>query len=144
MGAQYGRHRSRDAPETRGGHPDALDANSESDFKRAEAEPASLQPSRRAAAERLPHEETEIERARVDEQPLQDVLMPAQVSAAEPTSLVHVSERALDVLAATPHEPLASRAAHAPSVAVDWALRLRRLGPVPPAAVGLGDVGPHG
>src|SRR2546427_4574913 len=89
----------------RGGHPAALDEHSEGNFKRADNEPASLQPARRAAPEHLPHEETEVERARVNEQPLQDVLMPAQVGAAEAAGVIHVGEGALDVLAAAPQQP---------------------------------------
>src|SRR5438034_850678 len=118
MSAQYAGPQSRDGPEARGGHPEMLDDHCEGDFKRAEAEPASLQPARRAAPERLPHEETEVERARVDEQPLQDVLMPAQMGAAEPAGVVQVGEGALHVFAATPHEPLTAHTAHASSIAV--------------------------
>src|SRR2546425_9297750 len=115
MSAQYAGPQSRDGPEARGGHPEMLDDHSEVDFKRAEAEPASLQPSRRAAPERLPHEQAKIERARVVEQPLQDVLMAAQVRAAEAAGVVQVGEGARDVLAPAPQQSLAARAAHAAS-----------------------------
>src|SRR2546428_327788 len=81
----------------RGGHPDALDEHSEGNFKRADNEPASLQPARRAAPEHLPHEETEAERARVNQQPLQDVLMPAQVGAADAARVIHGGEGAVGV-----------------------------------------------
>src|SRR5881628_1090770 len=127
MSAQYAGPQSRDGPEARGGHPEMLDDHSEVDFKRAEAEPASLQPSRRAAPERLPHEETEVERARVDEQPLQDVLMAAQMGAAEPAGVVQVGEGALHVFAAPPQEPLTAHPAHASAIAVHRALRRGRL-----------------
>src|SRR6266436_1820496 len=112
MSAQYAGPGSRDVPETRGGHPQMLDDHCEGNFKRAEAEPASLQPSRRAAPERLPHEETEVERARVDEQPLEDVVMTAQMGAAEPAGVVQVGEGALHVFAAPPHEPLPAHTEH--------------------------------
>src|SRR5437879_6328451 len=101
-----------------------LDEHCEGDFKRAEVEPASsLQPSRRAAPERLPHEQTEVERARVDKQPLEDVVMAAQMGAAETAGVVQVGEGALHVFAATPHEPLTAHTEHASAIAVHRALR---------------------
>jgi hypothetical protein len=36
----------------------------------------------------VPHQEPEIERARVDEQPLEDVGMPAQVNSAQPAGVI--------------------------------------------------------
>ena len=42
----------------------------EGDFKRAGVEPATLQPSRRAAAVRCAHEKIEVERAGMNEQPV--------------------------------------------------------------------------
>src|SRR3989454_265587 len=144
MRAQYARHPSRGSPAPRGDRPDVRHEHSEGDFERAGAEPASLQPSRRAAPECLPHEQAEIERAGMNEQPLQDVVMAPQVRAAEAAGVVHVGEGPLDVFAAASHDPLASRPAHAPAISVDRGLRLRRLRPVPSAALGLGDVRAHG
>ena len=102
-----------------------------------------MPPSRRAPPERLPHEQAEVERARVDEQPLEDVLMPAQVGAAEPAGVVHVGKGALDVFAAAPHESLAAHAAHPPAIAVDRPLRVGRVGPLAAAPIRLGDIGAH-
>src|SRR5256885_13042609 len=113
MRAQYARHPSRGSPEPRSDRPDVRHEHSEGDFKRAGAEPAPLQPSRRAAPECLPHEQAEIERACMDEQPLQDVVMAPQVRATKAAGVVHVGEGPLDVFAAASHDPLASRPAHA-------------------------------
>src|SRR2546427_12914172 len=84
------------SPETHDARPDAIDDRFEGDFKRAGAGPVSLQPSRRATPECFAHEQTEIERAGMDEQPLQDVLMSPQVRAPESTGVVHVGEGPLD------------------------------------------------
>ena len=123
-------------------YPGAVSEGTEGDVKRARVEAASLEPSWGAAPERRPHEKAEVERARVDEHPLQDVLMPAQVRAPEAPGVIQVGEGAFDVLATAPEQALAARAADAPSIAVDRGLRLRRRRPGPSAAIGLGDIGP--
>src|SRR2546427_8571477 len=92
MRAQYARHPSRGSPAPRGDRPDVRHEHSEGDFERAGAEPASLQPSRRVAPECLPHEQAEIERAGMNEQPLQDVVMAPQVRAGPSRSEEHTSE----------------------------------------------------
>ena len=53
---------------------------------------AALQAARRADADQLPHEEAEIEAAGVDQQPLQNVRVPAEVHAAHPAGLVEMRE----------------------------------------------------
>src|SRR5437867_5690671 len=67
--------------------------------------------------------------------------MPTQMSAAKAAGVVQVGEGALDVFAATPQQPFAARATHAPAIAVDRVLRLRRLRPLSSPALGLSDVG---
>src|SRR5207249_3612232 len=94
MRAQYARHPSRGSPEPRGDRPAVRHEHSEGDFKRDGAEPAALQPSRRATPECLPHEQTEVERAGVHEQSLEEVVRPAQTRAAEAPGGVQVSEGA--------------------------------------------------
>src|SRR5207249_696175 len=102
--------------------------------------PAALKAPWRPAPERMPHQEYEIERARVDDQPLEDVRMPAQVDPAQPAGVIDVRKRPLDVLAATPHQPLPAWAAHATAIAIDRLLGLRLLGPAATAAIGLSEV----
>src|SRR5437867_3823850 len=102
--------------------------------------PAALKAPWRPAPERMPHQESEIERARVDDQPLEDVRMPAQVDPAQPAGVIDVRKRPLDVLAAAPHQPLPARAAHATAIAIDRVLGLRRLGTAATAASGLSEV----
>ena len=97
-------------------HAELFGEHGEGDFERAGVQRLSLEPSRRAAPEHLPHENPEIEGARVDQQAFEDIRMPAQVSAAHPAGVVHVSEGPFDVLAAPTHEPLAPRPGHAPSI----------------------------
>src|SRR2546427_5721422 len=65
----------------------------------------SLEPARRATPEHLPHQDSEIEGARVDQQSFEDVPMPTQVSAAHPAGVVHVSEGPFDTLSASTQEP---------------------------------------
>ena len=61
---------------------------SAADQAQDEIRPAALKAARRSAAEHVPHQEPEIERARVDEQPLEDVGMPAQVNSAQPAGVI--------------------------------------------------------
>ena len=93
------------------------------EFKRARVETASLAAARRAAAEHGPHQHAEIEPAGVHEQPLEDVPMPAQMRAAQPTGVVEMREGALDRFAASPHELATADTAHATTIVVDdpWA-----------------------
>src|SRR2546422_3481926 len=108
-------------------HAELFGEHGEGDFERARVRGRSLEPSRRAAAKPLPHENAEIEAARVDQQSFEDVPMPAQVAAAHAAGVVHVSKGSFDVLSAATQEPLAAHPAHAPSIAVDGSLRLRRV-----------------
>src|SRR5881628_3343634 len=95
----------------------------------------------RAAPDRVPHQEAEIEGAGVDDEPLEDVLMAAQVGAAETAGVIEMRKRPLDVLAAPPHQPLPASAAHPTPIAIDGPLRLGCLRPAPPPAIGFGEVG---
>jgi hypothetical protein len=53
--------------------PEALDEDAEGDFKHTGVDLAALQPPRRAATERLPHQQPEIERPSVNEQAFENV-----------------------------------------------------------------------
>ena len=88
MTARYAREeprvrqkRVRKPPEPRG-------EDGEGDFERAGVQQPPLEPSRRADPEPLPHQNAEIERARVDPQALEDIRMAAQVRAAHPAGVV--------------------------------------------------------
>src|SRR6059058_3986450 len=84
--------------------------------------PVALKASWRPAPEHVPHQEPEIEGARVDDQPLEDVRMPAQMDPAQPAGVIDVRKRPFDVLAAAPYQPLPAGAAHAPAIAIDGVL----------------------
>ena len=56
-------------------------------------------PARRADAEASPPEESQVESADVNEQPLQDVCVTAQMGSTQSTGLVEVRIRPLKVLA---------------------------------------------
>ena len=105
-----------------------------------------LQPSRRADADQLSHQQPEIETAGVNQQPLQNVGVSAQVHASHAAGLVEMREGPLQALAAEPEQPQATRATNAPPIAIDRGLRLGLLLPVASPAIGLGDVtpDPHG
>jgi hypothetical protein len=119
-----------------GSHPEPLAEHGEGDFERAGSQLVALEPSRRAAAERLSHQNSEIEGARVDQPAFEDIRMAAQVSATHSASVVHVSEGPFDVLPTSTQEPLAAHPAHASPIPVDGPLRLGRVRPVSaPAAV---------
>src|SRR5262247_914904 len=90
-----------------------------------------------AAAAQLPHQEAEIEGARVDQQPFEDVAMSAQVGAPHPAGVVDMRERPFHVLPAAAQQPLAALPAHAPAIAVDGGLGVRDLPPLAAAALGL-------
>src|SRR5262249_59388633 len=93
--------------------------------------------------EDLPHENSEIERARVDQQAFEDVLMAAQVNPAQPAGVVDVSEGPLHVLTASTQQPLTSRSAHAPAIAVNGTLRVRGVRPAAAPTIRLGKVRPY-
>ena len=82
------------------------------------AEPP-LQPARRADADQLPHEEPQIETARVDQQSLQDVGVPSKMHTAHPAGLVEMREGPLQALPTQPQQAQAARAADASPIAID-------------------------
>jgi hypothetical protein len=68
---------------------------------RAEHHSAALETARRADTEERPHPETEIERARMNEQSFEHVLVPAHVRSSEPAGLVQMRTRSLEQFAAS-------------------------------------------
>src|SRR5262249_2384077 len=103
---------------------------------------AALEAARRAPAAHLPHQQAEVEGARVDQEAFEDVRMPAQVRPAHAAGIVDVRKGPLRVLPAPPQQPLAPRPTDAAAIAVDGPLRARVLRPVTAAALGLRDVRP--
>ena len=92
-------------------------------MKQAPSPSAALEAPRRAATAQLPHEQAEIEGARVDQESFEDVAMSPQVGTAHPAGVVDVRERPLHVLPAATQQPLAARRPDAPAIAEDGPLR---------------------
>jgi hypothetical protein len=89
-----------------------------------------LQPARRPDANQLPHQQSEIETADVDQQTLQDVRVTTEVHAAHSTGLVEMSEGPLQALPAKPQQAQPSRAANPSTIAIDCGASLELLLPV--------------
>ena len=78
-----------------------------------------LEAARCAPATHLPHEQAEIEGARVDQEPFENVAMPAQMCAAHAAGVVDMGERPFQVLATSAQQPLATPGAQPPAIGVD-------------------------
>ena len=126
--------RGPDAPHT----PPA--AAQEADQRLHQRRRAALEAPRRADARQVPHEQPEIDAADLDEQPFQDVGMPAQMDAAHPAGLVEMRVGPFQQLAPLPQQPFPARAADPPPVGIHRVPRRRLALPVPPAAIRLRDV----
>lgn len=94
----------------------------------------------------LPHEEPQIEAARVNQQSLQNVRVPPQVHAAQAACLVEMREGPLQAFAAKPQQSQAPRATNAPPIPIHRGTGLRRVFPVASPAIRFRDVAPdtHG
>jgi hypothetical protein len=66
--------------------------------------PTDLETTRRPHREDRAQQQAEIEPAGMDQQPLEDVRVTAQVGAAHTPGVIEVRERAFDQFAAPPHE----------------------------------------
>src|SRR3990170_3778622 len=84
------------------------------------------------------HQQAEIEPAGMDQQPLEDTRVTAQMRAAHAVCVIEMGERAFDPVAALAHQAAAAAAANPSAIAIHRRLRLRRLGPVAAPAVGTG------
>src|ERR1700730_656181 len=102
---------------------------------------AALQTTWRADSEDPADQQPEIEGAGMNQQPLEDVRMTAQMRAAHASRVVEVRERALDPLTASPHQAASSSAANPATIAIHRRLGFRLLRPVALTAVRLGDIG---
>src|SRR5207244_3651558 len=85
---------------------------------------------------------SEIEAAGVNQYPLENIFVAAQMCAPHAAGVVEVRERAFDALAALPHQAPSAWPAHASTIAIDGRLRVWFFRPVASAAVRLGDVRP--
>jgi len=97
---------------------------------------SSLQPAWRADADQVPHEQSEIEAAGVNQQPLQDVRVTTEVHAPHAARLIEMGKRPFESLAAEPQQAQASWAANAPTIAVHGVAGLWVLRPGASAAIG--------
>src|SRR4051795_252531 len=79
---------------------------------------AALEPSRRAHADQLTHDEAEIEASGMNQQALQDVRVPTQMRPPHPARVIDMREGPFDALAPLPHQAASAGATHATSIAI--------------------------
>jgi hypothetical protein len=99
-----------------------------------------LQPARRADADQLPHEESEIEAAGMDQHALENVRVPAEMQAAHAAGLVEMGEGPFQSLAAEPQQTQAARTSNAPTIAIHRVPGFRVVLPVAPSSIRFGDI----
>ena len=88
---------------------------------------AALEASRRADADELSHQETKVQRAGLQERPLENVLVTAQVHTPHAARPIEMREGPFEPLAALPQQALAAHAANPPAVAKRM-IRVTRIG----------------
>ena len=88
--------------------------------------------SRRAHAEQLAQNQAQVERADMNQLPLQNVLPSSQVAAPHAARFIAMREAAFHQLAAPPEQALAVAASHPPPVLIDRLLFLGLALPVAP------------
>ena len=91
-------------------------------------------------AEPLAHEEAEVEGGSLNQDPFSNLLLPADVDAAQASGPEHVREPPLPLLAPLAQQPLAPVTPNPPPVAVGRLLRVPLALPLPAAPVGLAHV----
>src|ERR1700730_10909186 len=94
-----------------------------------------------ADAEEAPHPETEIERAGMHEQPLQDILVAADVHATQSTAVVEMRTGPFEQFPASSQKAFAASATDAPAIGVHSVPFSALIDPRLSYAVGLADVG---
>ena len=77
-------------------------APNQRDQRNKNGEDTPLEPARSAHADQLTHDESQIEAPRVDQQPLADVRLTAEVHTAHSAGLIEMSKRAFQPLTAEP------------------------------------------
>ena len=90
---------------------------------------AALEAARRADADELPHQESEIEAADVDEEPFQDVRVATQVRPAQAARLIEMRVRPFQSLAPATLQPSTACPAYPSPVRVDGVARHRLPAP---------------
>src|SRR5678815_6154869 len=103
---------------------------------------SALQAARRADAEDLTHDEPKIEATGMNQQPLQDVRVTAQMGATHPPRVIDMREGAFDRLAASTHQAPAAGSTNPATIAIHGCLRFRMLRPVASTSVGLRNIRP--
>ena len=88
----------------------------------------------------MPHEQPEIDAADLEEQPFQDVGMPAQMDAAHPAGLVEMGVGPFQQFVPLPQQPCPEHAPNPRSVGMHRVPRRGLARPVPPAGIGFRDV----
>ena len=94
-------------------------------------------------SEELPHDQAQVESARMHQKPLEDVLMATQMRTSHRARLVQVGKGVFDVLGKTPADSAATCPAEATAIRVDEGWRLRQIAPAAAAAIRFGDVQAH-
>src|SRR5206468_5270036 len=84
-----------------------------------------------------------VDAAGMNQQPLEDVLVPSQMRATHAARVVDVRERTLDPLAALAHQAPSASSTYPAAIAIHRRLRLRLVRPIASAAVRLRDVCPN-
>src|SRR5436309_189294 len=77
----------------------------------------------------------------MNQHPLENVLVPAQMRPPHATGVVEMREGAFDPLAALPHQAAPAWPAQAPTIAIDGRPRVRFFRPMASPSVRLGNVG---
>ena len=88
----------------------------------------------------VPHDEPEIEAAGVNQQPLENIRVTAQMRAPHAARVIEVREGAFDPFAALAHQAASAGPADPSPIAIDRRLGLGRLRPIAATAVWFRDV----
>ena len=91
----------------------------------------------------LPHQQPEIEATDVHEQPLQDVVVSAQMHPPHPSGFEQMREGAFEPFPTLPQQPVAAGAPDPAAVGIHRIASGRLAAPVPSATVRFRDVGTH-
>jgi hypothetical protein len=78
----------------------------------------------------------------VDQQPLQNVRVSAQIHAAQATGFIEMCKMVFKAFATQPQQSLPARATDAPAIAIDGVARRGLALPATPTAIGFRNVAP--
>src|SRR5438045_5611575 len=105
-------------PVPRTGCPTVLDQRPERDETGHRGREEPLQPSRRADANQVTHDEPEVEATGMNQEALQNVRVTPQVRPPHPTGVIEMRKRTLDPLAALAHQSASPSAANASAIGI--------------------------